>query len=267
MPRLASDRSGELLIAVYAKAERDLRAIVRAAIRRGATGTAAYFDQQRRSAHKAISELGARTPALAGAAILGSYSAGSESTARALGAEAGFTGIDRSAVEVAAHALTGTLQGSLVQVGRSVDDAFRRVVLGEVTQGLARGDTRRAVSSVVARRLLEEGTTGFVDRAGRRWRLDVYSRMAVRTTTRAAVTQGVVNRLEALGEDLVQWSSHANPCPVCEPFDGNTYSLSGDDDRYPEATLLPPGHPNCRHVLIPARASLADFERELGIAG
>jgi hypothetical protein len=75
----------------------------------------------------------------------------------------------------------------------------------------------------------------------------------------------MVRRMNELGRDLVQWSSHPNSCPVCLPYNGNTYSLSGRDKQYPKATLLPPGHPRCKHVLTPSTVSFERFERELGL--
>jgi hypothetical protein len=267
VPTLSSDRSAELLIAAYERAELDLRRLIQAATLRGATGTAAYFERQRVSAHRALAELRAVSPALVVAAVRGSYDAASEATSASLGFEHGFSGVDRQAVAVAVRALHGQLDGSLITVGRSVDDVFRRLTVGEVAQHLIKGDTKRASSARLRAALLAEGLTAFRDRTGRRWKLDVYSRMAIVTTTRQVGTAAVVNRMHALGEDLVQWSSHVNPCPICQPFDGNTYSLSGERDDYPKATLLPPGHPNCRHVLTPAAVSFEEFERELGLAG
>lgn len=264
--RIATDAAADELVAAYEQADQTLRHMVRAALGRGAPGTAAYFARQQRAVAHIVAELRARTPALAAATVAGAYYPAAQATSASLGVEHGFSGVDREAVRVGTLALAGRLDGAAVTVGRSADDVFRRVGLGEVVQGLARGDSQRGVSSRIKARLADEGTTAFVDRANRRWRLEVYARMVARTTSREAVTAGVVNRMEALGEDLVQWSKHVNPCPICAPFGGNTYSLSGQDRRYPRATLLPPGHPNCRHVLTPARVAYDDFLEELGLA-
>lgn len=157
--------------------------------------------------------------------------------------------------------------GGMRFLGRRVDDPYRRLALEAVAGGIVSLDTRRQVSQQLARRLIAEGvtdaTTGFVDRAGRRWPLTAYAAMVARTTTREAMTAGTVNRLLEHGLDLVTISSHSHAADECSPYDGQTFSLSGDDDRYPRLDRRPPFHPNCGHVLGPASANLDDYEREL----
>jgi hypothetical protein len=115
-------------------------------------------------------------------------------------------------------------------VGRRTEDAFRRAGLKQSAQGIAAGETRKAVSEALARALVEDGVTdaltGFVDKAGRRWSLDTYSNMVVRTTTREAATHG-------------------------------------QTDGYDVIDQLPPFHPNCRHVATPASENLDAFEAAL----
>lgn len=154
-------------------------------------------------------------------------------------------------------------------LGRRADDPWRRVALEVQAGGIIGLDTRRQTSAMLKRRLLEEGVTdavtGFVDRRGRRWSLDSYAAMAVRTTTREATTAGTANRLRDHGLDLVTVSTHKHPADECTPFEGNTYSLTGDHPTYPALKVRPPFHPNCAHVLTPAEANLDEFERELGL--
>lgn len=170
-----------------------------------------------------------------------------------------------------ASALEGAIPAGGVDgvgfVGRRVDDPWRRIALEELGRGVVALDTRRQVSANLVARLVDEGVadavTGFVDSAGRRWSLERYAAMVARTTTREATSRGTVNRMGEHGLDLVEVSSHANPCPICEEFDGNTYSLSGDSPGYDTLDELAPWHPGCIHVLTPAGADLGEFEREL----
>lgn len=152
-------------------------------------------------------------------------------------------------------------------VGRRVDDVWRSAALSELASGTVSLETRRQITGNLVRRLVAEGVTdgvtGFVDRRGARWALDRYAGMVARTTTREAATRATLNRLGEHGLDLVTVSSHANPCPICADFDGQTYSISGDDDRYEVLGEAPPFHPNCLHVLTPADANLDDFEQSL----
>ena len=67
----------------------------------------------------------------------------------------------------------------------------------------------------------------------------------------------VVDTLMANGWDLVKMSEHEDSCPICYPYQGRVYSLSGNSDEYPY--LYDTGwneefqnfHPNCRHYLEP----------------
>jgi hypothetical protein len=152
-------------------------------------------------------------------------------------------------------------------IGRRVDDPYRRVALETIAGGLISLDTRRQVSAELVRRLVGEGVTdaitGYVDRAGRRWRLEDYADMVARTTTREASTAATVNRVLELGDDLVAVSTHRHKADECSSWEGRTFSLSGRDPRHERLTVRPPFHPRCVHVLGPATASLDDFEAEL----
>jgi len=60
-----------------------------------------------------------------------------------------------------------------------------------------------------------------------------------------------LNTCREFGLVLVQISQHYPTCPLCAPIQGKTYSISGNDRRYPEYTdeVRIPKHPNCRHVV------------------
>jgi hypothetical protein len=116
--------------------------------------------------------------------------------------------------------------------------------------------------------LRSRGITAFVDRAGRRWTLENYSAMVVRTTTREAVTAGTRNRMADHGQQLITVSDHGTTCPICSEFEGNTYSATGTavvvgGVVYEPAPDSAPYHPNCWHVETPAGVEFEDFEREL----
>lgn len=154
-------------------------------------------------------------------------------------------------------------------VGRRVDDAWRKVGLDVVGEGLVTLETRRQLTAELAARLVRDGVTdaltGYVDRAGRRWALDTYAEVVIRTTTREATSRATVERLTERGLDLVTVTSHPHVPDECSPYDGQTFSLSGKSTAFPRLDKLPPFHPRCRHVLSPSGANLDEFERELGL--
>jgi hypothetical protein len=176
-----------------------------------------------------------------------------------------------------ATALEGPLPASGVAgvgfVGRRVDDPWRRLALEELGAGQVTLETRRQISANLVRRLQAEGATdaltGFVDRAGKRWGLDVYAEMVVRTTTREATSRATANRLLEHGLGAITVSSHPHREDVCTPYDGKTFALPGSEEarsgRFPVIDNLSPFHPRCRHVIAPAGVAFEDFEEALGL--
>jgi hypothetical protein len=265
--------SEQALIRLYTQAAKRLRSQIAHALASNAIGTAAYRTAQLRAVQAELAQLGRKSRPLVLPIVFGNYVRGVDIVQIAQGigrAEFEFTGIHTHAARVLADNLANSLEDAARLVGRRTDDAFRRVGLEVVAQvGVAEGDTRKAVSAELRRRLVDEGVTdamtGFVDKAGRRWPLDTYTTMAARTTTREAMSAGTANRMADLGLDLVTISSHGTTCDICQAYEGNTYSLRGETPGYDVIDTLPPFHPNCWHVATPAGANLETLERALGV--
>lgn len=259
-PRLASDADVDRLVVTYARAKRRVEALLRQALARDAQGTAAFRRQQLLALERTIKQLASTTPGLVDRALRGSYLDGATIADAVLKPSEPFATVAQGrffgAHEQAAAAMAGRLDNRLIAarltIGRQARDVFATVVDQEVATGIVGGLGRREVSSQIAAELFKEGTTAFVDRAGRRWALDTYAEVAARTATREAVTVGTANRMLELGADLVQITKHANSCPICLPFEGRVFSLTGETPGYPKAERLPPYHPRCRHVATPA---------------
>lgn len=170
--------------------------------------------------------------------------------------------IRRNALSLLVDGAVQRLDGSLVTVGRRFDDTFRRVGLQQAARQLERELPQEAAADLIRRDLVRHGLTGFVDRAGRRWRLPTYSRMVIRTTTAEAANRGVADAVQTVGRDLVRVSlpeghpgchhhpdDPTNPCRVLE---GKTLSLTGRTEGVPVLPRIPPFHPNCQHGIAPA---------------
>lgn len=113
------------------------------------------------------------------------------------------------------------------------------------------GITRQQAKQRALNALANKGVVHFVDQGGRRWGLDRYVDMALRTGYASASRAGFLASLEGRGKDLVYVSAHFGSCPLCVPWEGVMLSASGNDRRYPslqEATASGLFHPNCRHV-------------------
>ncbi|MBF6332384.1 phage minor capsid protein [Nocardia transvalensis] len=176
--------------------------------------------------------------------------------------------VDPAAVQALAADTIHVVTATHPRILRSVDDGYRRIiaeVTGRVITGVV---TERQALQQALDRFADSGITGFVDRAGRRWHIDTYAEMAVRTAVYRALNRGHTARLIAAGHDLVIISHHPNPAPQCRPFEGQLVSLTGATPKGPvtvpalfgtgmvtktvvatmaEAEAAGLHHPNCRH--------------------
>ncbi|MFI5778128.1 phage minor capsid protein [Nocardia sp. NPDC051570] len=135
--------------------------------------------------------------------------------------------VSQEAVAALAAETTAAVVGTHSQILRSTIDGYRQVVAevaGRIVTGV--GDRRDATQAALDR-FAARGVTGFRDKAGRRWRLDTYTEMAVRTAALRVLKQGHTDRLVQRGYDLVVISSHPRPAPQCRRFEGRVVSLTG----------------------------------------
>lgn len=165
--------------------------------------------------------------------------------------------IQRAAMDELARATMQRLDGSLDTVGRQVDDIFRKVGLDQAARQIARELPGEAAADLMRRDLMKHGVTGFVDKRGRRWRLQTYSDMALRTVASEAQNRGVAEAMKAVGRDLVRVSDHHcnhhpnDPGSPCRLYEGGVFSLFGRTEGVPVLLSLPPWHPRCEHTVAP----------------
>jgi len=135
---------------------------------------------------------------------------------------------------------------------RQQGNRIRDIITQASSTAFREGDTftRRQFSQELMRRFSDEGITGITYRNGRRVQLDSYSEMVARTQTQQAFNQANWNRLQERGQDLVVISVHYPCSDLCEPFQGEIFSISGNDPNYP-SLQLPINElvfrPNCGH--------------------
>lgn len=266
------------LLAAYDLAQRIISQQIAAALNAGKLNQAAERARQFNVIAQLIRNLGDQTDPLARILVADAYRQSDDEArrelerigveTRTLGISGGtFNAVQRDAVDQLASAIVDRLSIARRTIGRQVEDVFAEAGRREVMLGLLGANgSRRAVSRSLVTTLRERGITGFVDRAGRRWKLTTYAEMAVRTTTREAVVQGAVQRFAAQGVSLIRISRHANPCSICAPLEGRIMSLDGRTGTISGldvSTLqLPPFHPRCRHTVQPVVPSLANVQPE-----
>lgn len=176
-----------------------------------------------------------------------------------------FAQLHQRAIDVVAQNMADNLRDATQFVGRRVNDVFRQVGLEQTGRKMAAGQTWQDMKKKVVQGLLDRGQTAFVDRLGRKWRLDAYAEMVARTTTREAASVATINTVQEFGLDLVRVTTHYPTCGLCSPLQGKVFSLSGKDKRYPkygENDARIPRHPNCRHVLTGYVRELDDNAEE-----
>lgn len=184
----------------------------------------------------------------------------------------------RSVTQIAImEQLANNLQGELMEMAgtakRSVEnvftiarlenDPYRKLALEQILRQEAAGKPWIKSSQDLVKEMETNGITGFTDKAGRKWSMQAYGNMAVRTTARQAEVAALLSSDEY---DLWQITKVGTTCPVCAPLEGRVYSKSGTNPDYPPLTVAfgkidPYGsndlsntylniHPNCLHSLV-----------------
>lgn len=148
-------------------------------------------------------------------------------------------------------------------IARLEADPFRETALKQVLRKEAAGTPWINSSQAMVQEMQNKGITAFVDKAGRKWSLQSYGNMAVRTTARQAQVAAL---LTADDYDLWQIVKVGSTCKVCAALEGRVYSKSGMNPDYPPLSLafgkVDPDraddltntylniHPNCLHSLV-----------------
>lgn len=102
----------------------------------------------------------------------------------------------------------------------------------------------------------QTGLTALVDRSGRHWTPETYTRMVVTTSLNSATDDVELTRIQDYG-CLVKISSHAGCRPSHLQFQGRVYDPTGQSTEYPPlsdtgyGSITGIGGINCRHYLIP----------------
>lgn len=291
--RFPYERQIEEFMRIVRDAQRTLAAHVREAVVVDDLRSANRRRLQLAAVIATLDQLGAEIDPRAARLVAAAYDQGSErARSDIIGANIAapevpraFASVSVDAVRSLQDSILGRLQASRQTVGRTVNDVYaragRRAALRAVLG--AEGSSRAASRALTAElmrdrdiaRAVRDGGFGFVDRAGKRWALDVYAEMAVRTTTREAVVQGSLARMAAHGISLARVSTHGNPCQVCAPWQGRLVSLNGSTRDYEGESVLdlsalpnggPPMHPRCKHSLAPVAVRIDQIRREIAVA-
>ena len=138
------------------------------------------------------------------------------------------------------------------QVLLSEKHVNRQIEEGYLDGGSVNSSKRR-LRDALLKKSLDGKTITVIDKNGdqEQWNVDSYAEMVARTKIMDASSQSVLDTAHYLDQDLVQWSAHNTLCPICAPYEGRIFSISGDSEDFPALEAVPPGdsHNNCEHSL------------------
>jgi hypothetical protein len=157
-------------------------------------------------------------------------------------------------------------QADLLAVTQNVDRKTRSAVRKAMSDSMRANMTvgingRRTISrdmlDSMRKTLGESLDTGIIDRAGRRWKPEVYVDMAVRTKMMETHREASTNEAIKRGAYYAVISSHG-ATDACRYHEGSTIKLTpeapGDYPTYDELKASDEiWHPNCRHTFTPIR--------------
>lgn len=188
-------------------------------------------------------------------------------------------------VDIAAVTLNGSAVqavGSLVfslqsrleflnqRITRYPQDVYQRVVSQFTPRTLLGVATSLQQQQAIVQQFLSQGITGFVDRAGRNWRIGSYAEMAGRTSVIRAYNDAGIWRMQQSGINLVTIVGGFDACKRCAPWIGKILSTDGTpagpvilphatENRSVTVTVHGTldqarnagwGHPNCRDKVV-----------------
>ena len=257
----AAQGIGDNIIAVYARAELYLIEVIRDAII--AAGEAPTWAEaqllairQQRGRIQGISEeLQRLSPTLWEDVTQRAFLRGQIEAEKELATIPSLTPAATVINDSAVYALAAEQVGRFSQIHRGIlrrTDDIWRAINAEVTGMTVTGTmTVKEAAQRSFTRMTREGLGFFVDRSGRKWGLDTYAEMAVRTSTHQALRMGHTETMQQYGVDLVVISSHANPAEVCAPYENKILSLTGK---------FPNGRQRIGDQIFTVTASMAEAE-------
>ncbi|MCY9324067.1 phage minor capsid protein [Bacillus haynesii] len=209
-----------------------------------------------------------------GQAVL-AYSVGDYKTLSEATENVAFSMLSRSTIDTILSDTFDDLLAATALTSKRTKRIVRRVVQEQMKNDMARARGRKIMKKGILEELTkqglsksikEEGFVGIVDRKGRKWELNRYVDMVVRSKYKQARVEGM--RIKALeeGYDLAVISTHGAK-DACRNYEGMIISMNGTTPGYPTYSELRASnkifHPNCKHTLYPIRSEEILTDEEL----
>jgi len=137
---------------------------------------------------------------------------------------------------------------NLTQQIRIAEKSIEKAI-GE-SAGKSTFQVKKDIQKSLMRTALDKKYITIVNKNGdlNHWQTSKYADMVARTKLSEAQGLSTMNTGLAFGSDLIQISDHNTTTPICIPFEGKIFSISGTDPDFAPLVQLNPFHPNCQHV-------------------
>ncbi len=147
------------------------------------------------------------------------------------------------------------------KIKKTVRDIAGEVMRMNSIQGIGYNTSRQEIMTGLLKKGFSKKITkdfkGVTDSAGRKWQLDKYVNMLVKTKIQQAYIQGVQTEAVERGVDMALISSHGAK-DACGQFEGMVISLTGATKGLPTLAELKRSnkifHPHCKHTVTPLRS-------------
>ena len=147
-------------------------------------------------------------------------------TAKVAATEIASNNMRRSVAAIATDLRT-PLDGVRETMLRAVPDVYRQIVGETVALTTARGMSKRDALKRATLQFLRRGISDMRDQGGRRWNIQDYTNMAVRTGYNRARDEGHLASIRAVGLDLVTIQPGPRACKICDEWARKVLSLNG----------------------------------------
>lgn len=165
---------------------------------------------------------------------------------------------DFDAISILKRNLNADLTNAVNHVGRMMEDEIRKAGLQASLDKVSSAQTVKQMQNNLVQMLQDKGIAAIeYTRGGKKcyMSLKAYAELTARSTVHEARNTANINLGARIGNDLVRVSSHYGACPICTPYQGRVFSVSGTHPNYPSLYATPFSqsyqnfHPHCRHIL------------------
>lgn len=260
LKRPVSQKELNALRLVYTRAQVAIEKEIKAAAAAGNKGTEAYLQARRVAIARILQDLQRIGDPLLRVAATKAFNEQVRITQQDLIQITGqsFATPNEGAIKALVDNAINKLGEARVSIGRQADDAIRQISLEQVAanraEGLVAPKAQEALANAYEKAGLTQSKNGmrFIQiqtKSGpRNFSLADYSKLVSRTLANEASTVAVVESCREAEIEQVTVTVAANPCDICEDYEGQTYDIDDEDN-------LPPYHPNCTHTIYAARDS------------